>query len=120
MKAACYIILMQNGKLGENIRLLRKQNGWTQSDLAEKLGCTQGIITAYENNTKLPALEKIAFLANLFGVTTDELIGQTSLKTSAAPRNPKLWRKFEQVQKLPNDDKRMVIKMIDGLIAQHK
>jgi transcriptional regulator with XRE-family HTH domain len=109
---------METKNLGHTIKNLRKQRGWTQIDLAEKLGCTQGIITAYENGLKKPSVDKIASLAKVLGVTTDELIGQTEIKTASVSKNPKLWRKFEQVQKLPQQDKRMVFKMIDGLIAQ--
>jgi transcriptional regulator with XRE-family HTH domain len=111
---------MDNEKLGKNIRSLRNQKGWTQIDLAEKLGLTQGIITAYENNAKKPSLEKITTLAGLFGVTTDELIGHAELKIAAPPKSPKLWKKFEQVQGLPIGDKRMVFRKIDGLIGQHR
>ena len=109
---------MENNKLGHNIKNLRKQKGWTQSDLAQKMGCTQGIITAYENNLKQPSVDKIALLAKVFGVSIDELLGQTDIKVAAPPKNPKLWKKFELLERLPQQDKRMVFKMIDGLIAQ--
>ena len=104
--------------MGHNIKILRKQKGWTQIDLAEKMGCTQGIITAYENGHKSPSVDKITTLAKLLDVTVDELIGGTERKSPEAPKNPKLWKKFEQLQKLPAMDKRTVFRMIDGLMAQ--
>ena len=116
-KKLCYIYYMDANKLGKNIRLLRKQKGWTQIDLAEKLECTQGIITAYENCVKLPSADKIATMAKLFGVSTDELFGREDIK-STKPKSPKLWKKFEQLEKLSQSDKRTVFKMIDGLLAQ--
>lgn len=106
--------------MGDNIKQLRKQKGLTQVDLAQKLGCTQGIITAYENNLKRPSVARIAQLAEALGVSTDELLGLKDIHTNAAPKSPKLWKKFEQLQTLPSDDKRMVFKMIDGLIAQRQ
>jgi transcriptional regulator with XRE-family HTH domain len=109
---------MENVKLGHNIKNLREQKGWTQIDLADKISCTQGIITAYENNLKQPSVDKIALLARVFDVSTDELLGQTEFKSAVSPKNPKLWKKFELLQRLPQQDKRMVFKMIDGLVAQ--
>ena len=103
--------------MGSNIKRLRRQRGWTQTDLAQRIGCTQGIITAYENNLKRPSLEKITQLAKVLDVSTDELIGHTQMKSQAAPKNPKLWKRFEQLQKLPPGEKSMVLKMIDGLLA---
>jgi len=115
---ACYIYYMQHGNLSKNIRLLRKQKGWTQIDLAEKLSCTQGIITAYENGVKQPSADKITAMAKLFDVTTDELFGRKEIKSPGKPKSQKMWKKFEQLQKLPPGDKRTVFKMIDRLLAQ--
>jgi transcriptional regulator with XRE-family HTH domain len=99
---------METKNLGHAINNLRKQRGWTQIDLAEKLCCTRGIITAYENGLKKPSVDKIASLTKVFGVTIDTLIGQAEIKKASVSKNPKLWRKFEQVQKLPQQDTRMV------------
>jgi transcriptional regulator with XRE-family HTH domain len=109
---------MEIKNLGHTIKNLHKQRCWTHIDLAEKLGCTEGIIAAYENGLKKPSVDKIASLAKVIGVTTDEIIGQAETKIANASKNQKLWKKIEQVQKLPQQDKRMVFKMIDGLIAQ--
>lgn len=109
---------METKNLGLTIKNLRKQKGWTQIDLAERIGCTQGIITAYEHGFKNPSVDKIALLAKVLGVTIDELVGQAEIKTADNTKNPKLWKKFERVQSLPPQDKRMVFKMIEGLIAQ--
>jgi transcriptional regulator with XRE-family HTH domain len=111
---------MEHNTLGNNIKQLRKQKGLTQVDLADKLGCTQGIITAYENDLKRPSVEKITQLSEILGVSSDELLGLKDIRTTTPSKSPKLWKKFEQLQSLPSDDKRMVFKMIDGLIAQRQ
>jgi transcriptional regulator with XRE-family HTH domain len=110
----------ESKNLGKNIRALRLEKGWTQRDLAAKLGTTQKTITAYECSTRHPTAEKIPAIAAIFGVTVNDLYGATFEKKNGKAKNPKLWKKFEQVEQLPDTDKRTVFRMIDGLFAQKK
>jgi len=107
-----------NITLGNNIRIFRKQKGWTQIDLAEKLNCSQAIITAYETNVRKPPADKITLLSELFNVSVNKLFGEAPAKKNEKPKNPKLWKKFEQVEKLPAADKRAIFKMIDGFLKK--
>jgi transcriptional regulator with XRE-family HTH domain len=106
--------------LGKNIRALRFEKGWTQHDLALKVASTQKTITAYECGTRHPTAEKIPVIAAVFGVTVNELYGASYTKKREKTKNPKLWKKFELIDHLPNNDKRTVFRMIDGLLAQRK
>jgi transcriptional regulator with XRE-family HTH domain len=110
----------KSNNMGKNIRALRREKGWTQQDLAKKLGTTQKTITAYECGTRHPTAEKIPDIAALFGITVNELYGTTFTIKHAKAKNPKLWKKFEQVEQLPETDKRSVFRMIDGLLAGQK
>lgn len=60
--------------LAEKIINLRKKNGWSQEELAEKLGVTRQSISKYEGVQSIPDLDKILKLSEIFGVTTDYLI----------------------------------------------
>jgi len=102
---------------GENIRALRKKHGWTQIDLAQKLGCSQAIITAYESNKRKPPADKIAVLAGLFGVSVNDLYGEIATKVKA--KSPKLWKKFEQIEKLPPIERSAIIKVVDAMLEKH-
>jgi transcriptional regulator with XRE-family HTH domain len=106
--------------MGKNIRALRLERGWTQQDLAEKLKTTQKTITAYECGTRHPTAEKIPTIAALFEITVNEIYGTTFTKKNGKAKNPKMWKKFEQVVRLPETDKRSVFRMIDGLLAGQK
>ena len=59
--------------LAEKIINLRKKNGWSQEELAEKLGVTRQSISKYEGAQSIPDLDKILKLSEIFGVTTDYL-----------------------------------------------
>lgn len=60
--------------LANKIINLRKKNGWSQEELAEKLGVTRQSISKYEGAQSIPDLDKILKLSEIFGVTTDYLI----------------------------------------------
>jgi transcriptional regulator with XRE-family HTH domain len=110
-----------NGHLGKNIRLLRKQKGLTQVELAKIIGCSQAMITTYESDQKKPSVSTLAQLAEALGVSIDHVVGKSvPLKTGEKIKNPKLWKKFAQLDELPDADKRTVFRMIDGLLAQRR
>ena len=60
--------------LADKIINLRKKNGWSQEELAEKRGVTRQSISKYEGAQSIPDLDKILKLSEIFGVTTDYLI----------------------------------------------
>lgn len=60
--------------LGEKITNLRKQNGWSQEELAEMMNVSRQSVSKWEGSQSVPDLDKILKLANIFGVTTDYLL----------------------------------------------
>ena len=60
--------------LAEKIMKLRKKNGWSQEELAEKMNVSRQAVSKWEGAQTIPDLEKILQLGNLFGVTTDYLL----------------------------------------------
>ncbi len=58
---------------GKIIRL-RKKNGWSQEELAEKMNVSRQAVSKWESAQTVPDLEKILQLSGLFGVTTDYLL----------------------------------------------
>ena len=61
--------------LGQRIVELRGSFGWTQVDLAKKLGVVKQTVSNWENENIQPSIEMLVRLAKLFGVTTDYLLG---------------------------------------------
>lgn len=62
-------------KLAENIKMFRKERKMTQEQLAEALGVTVGAIHKWEKNLSTPDLSLIFAMADLFGTSTDVLLG---------------------------------------------
>ena len=60
--------------LADKIIKLRKQLGWSQEDLAEKMNVSRQSVSKWESTSSIPDLNKIILLAEIFGVTTDYLV----------------------------------------------
>lgn len=61
--------------MGQIIKKLRKGRGFTQEELAERLGVTYQAISKWENDSGLPDISQIVPLATIFNVSTDFLFG---------------------------------------------
>lgn len=56
------------------IKLIRARKGMNQSELAELIGVTQGVISSWENGLYAPSIAKLPELARILGCTVDELL----------------------------------------------
>ena len=63
-------------KLSDKIVQLRKANGWSQEDLAEKLNVSRQAVSRWENGTALPDSNNILQLSKSFNVTADYLLNE--------------------------------------------
>jgi len=61
--------------LSEKIRNLRLQKGFTQVHIAKRLNITKNSVNSWEMGASSPSLINLARLAQIFGVTTDYLLG---------------------------------------------
>lgn len=61
--------------LGERICKLRKELGWSQVELAKRIGVTKQTVSNWENENIQPSIEMLIRLAKLFNVSTDYLLG---------------------------------------------
>ncbi len=69
--------------LGERIAYYRKSCGMTQEQLAEKCSVTAQAVSKWENDLTAPDISLLPKLAELFHVTTDELLGVQKTETVA-------------------------------------
>ncbi|EAC5135320.1 helix-turn-helix transcriptional regulator [Listeria monocytogenes] len=63
---------------GNRLKQLRKNNNKTQEDISKILGISRGAYSHIENGRNEPDMETIVKLANIFGVSTDYLLGRSS------------------------------------------
>lgn len=67
-------VLMDNKKFGQFILQLRKEKGWTQLELAEKLNITDKAVSKWERGVGFPDIKMIEPLAEIFNVSVLEIM----------------------------------------------
>lgn len=78
-------------KLAENLKALRKEHGWTQQTLADRLGLTRPTLGAYEEGRSEPKLATLIDMAQCFGLSVDALVrGSESEESTARAQGDRL------------------------------
>ncbi len=60
--------------LADKIIAERKKNGWSQEELAERIGVTRQAVSKWEGAQTTPDLQKLLLMSNVFGVSADYLL----------------------------------------------
>lgn len=96
--------------LGANIARLRTQKNWSQGDLADALDISRQSVSKWETDTSIPELDKLLKLAELFGVTLDELVcGENAAKAGSAPAAQAASASFTPQQAEPQRKERRTV-----------
>lgn len=76
--------------LKENISMLRNVNGYSQEDVAEKIGISRQAYAKWEKGETVPDVERCQKLAELYGVTIDSLLNDSGkIGTTTLTPGPK-------------------------------
>ena len=87
--------------LGIRIAILRISKGWSQAELARRIGVSASAVGMYEQGRREPSLNLLVRLAQEFGVTTDYLLmGEISDSNPAAPELPSITVRTEALTRL--------------------
>lgn len=106
----------------ENLKNARKKAGLTQAQAADAIGVNDGTYKNYEQGKREPNGDKIVAIANIFGVTTDYLLGrpdatppvdalaQLSKDKAMSALEEELLRKYME---LPHEARQAVVQFIN-------
>lgn len=89
---------MENKSIGEFIAVLRKADGMTQRELAERLNVSDKAVSRWERGETLPDLTLIPIIADIFEVTADELLRGERNINNAPPTQYKAEKSEKQVR----------------------
>jgi transcriptional regulator with XRE-family HTH domain len=106
--------------LGERLARLRKQKGFTQIELAQKMSIIQSLISDYERDRIRPHPEMIVRFALALGVSADEILGLARPPKAAngTTKNRRLLRRLQQIDKLPKRDQDALLRTIDAFLSK--
>jgi transcriptional regulator with XRE-family HTH domain len=99
--------------LGQRIARLRKERGYTQVELADRMGLVQGLVSDYEREKLRPHAEMVVRFAIALEVTTDELLGLKKIRTNGTISNRRLLRRLKQIEQLPKKSQDTILQTID-------
>ncbi|MBQ7737079.1 MAG: helix-turn-helix domain-containing protein [Oscillospiraceae bacterium] len=81
--------------LKDNLMMLRKLNGYSQEELAEKIGISRQAYAKWESGATIPDVEKCGLLAEVYGTTIDGLVKTETVEgmgvVPPAPRGKSVW-----------------------------
>lgn len=99
--------------LGDKLRTLRSEKNITQKQMAELLNITQPSYSMYESNKRTPDYQTLQRIADVFGITVDQLISGTShiQQSQNKPESPN-YHKAEGFGDLKSEDKKKVLEYI--------
>jgi len=106
-------------QIGQRIAQFRKDQGLTQTQLAEQLGISQQTLAHYEVGRLRIAVAMLPPLAKALAVSIEALleVPPTATKGKRGP-TPALQRQMEQIGQLPRTKQKFVMEMLDTVIQQ--
>ncbi len=102
---------------GERIKELRKEQGLTQQQLAEKVGVTYIQIGRYETGKSNASADVLQKVAGALGTTADFLMNGGNAEQLS---DKELLEQFKEVERMDEDDRSTVKKLIDAFITKKK
>ncbi len=105
---------------GERFLRLRKDRGWTQQQVADKIGISVGQIKKYEKGTSAPTLQILGKTATVFGVSADDLVFENGSGVAGQKLDVELLKRFEALSELPERERDAVFVLIDSVIAKQR
>lgn len=107
--------------IGNKLKILRRTRGISQDDLSKALAISKTNIARYETNKQVPSAEIVKKLAEYFEVSADYLLfSDTTNNPPAQIKNKNLLKQFEEVDRMDDYHRNLVIGLIDCIIAKQK
>jgi transcriptional regulator with XRE-family HTH domain len=101
---------------GKKIAILRKELGWSQSDIATKLNTSVSVISRYERDEMTPSIDAAKKLADLLGSTVGYLLGEN--EESNLFKDPEMLDRFKAIKGFKDADKEKIYFTIDAMIHE--
>ncbi len=104
---------------GQRLARIRRQRALTQTDLAQTIGLTQSLLSAYESDRLRLRADLVARFAIALKVTADDLLGLKPVKEATSLRTVRLVNRLRRIEELPPAAQRVVLATLDAMLAKH-
>jgi len=103
-------------QFGNTLTQLRKQRGWSQNDLAQKIMVSRVIVGRYERDEALPSIEVAKRIADVFEVSLDRLVGDGQYSEF----DKRTLLRLRELEQLDESKKLTLFDLIDTYIRDAK
>jgi transcriptional regulator with XRE-family HTH domain len=105
---------------GDRLKTLRTERGWSQAELAEKIGSDARQVSRYENGRVAPSLDVLARIGEVLDITVDHLLYEAAERRPLTrPHNP-LDARLADLDQLTDDERTTITNVIDALVTKAK
>ena len=104
---------------GQRLHDLREQAGLSQEQLADKLGIAQRTYSQWERRPVALRHDQLEAVADALGISTAELMGAPESKARGSGPAGKLRQVFERASKLPRDQQKHVVRVIEDALTAY-
>jgi transcriptional regulator with XRE-family HTH domain len=114
-----YLLMDENlntETIGQRLARLRKEKALTQIALAERIGISQSTLTDYERGKLRLHDNLILKIAEVLKISTDELLGKKSNKTTTHISSLRISRRLKEIEELAPADQKALLRNIDLFI----
>ena len=99
--------------IGQRLARLRKERGYTQVDLAERIGIIQALVSDYERDKLRLNAEMLIRFAQALEVKSDEILGLNNQQSGRKNPSLKILRRLNRIESLPAAQQKALLKTID-------
>ena len=107
--------------IGANIKKIRKDKGLQQKQVALEIGLDQSNYNKIENSKREPSVDVLNKIANLFGVTVDDILNpDKDVPKEVTVEDKTTLEQVRLIQELDEEDKNVIFRMIDTMLTKKK
>lgn len=104
--------------LADKVKALRNEQGWSQTELGERIAADPAQISRYENGRITPSADAVARLAEVFGVSCDYLLVEDAPRRPFRSPEDALGDHLAEVAELAPADRELVVRFIEALVTK--
>jgi transcriptional regulator with XRE-family HTH domain len=106
--------------LGENVRIARKQKGWSQRELAERVESDASYINRLETGKLNPSISSLERIADALECSIDHLVKGRVKAAEIQIRDKDFSERMRLIDALDDDDRKAITHIIDALLTKKR
>ena len=106
--------------LGKNVKIARKEKGWSQRELAEHIDSDASYINRIETGKINPSIASLERIANVLECSLDQLVKGKNENEEIHIRDKNLSERIRLIDSLEEEDRKAVTHIIDALLTKKK